>query len=156
MRVKHEVLSPGVQDSHEADPGAEVPAISGNRQQCLRSSPEKNAVNDALVLKRDRSKHLRKGKDDVEVLDWQEFCLAGLEPLGLDQGLALGTVTIAARVVGEPFVPASVTLVPVAAQCGGPAKFDGAHDTSLARQQGRTMDFPVLRTVAAEDVRHLE
>lgn len=51
---------------------------------------------------------------------------------------------------------AVVTLIPVTAECGCPAKFNGAHDTSLARRHSGTMDFPVLRSVAAEDVRYLE
>ena len=54
-----------------------------------------------------------------------------------------------------PLVAAAVTLVPVAAECGSPAELDRAHDTSLLRRQCRGQ-LPVLRAVAAEDVRHLE
>lgn len=48
---------------------------------------------------------------------------------------------------------ATVTLIPMAAQNGSPAKLDSTHNTSLPRREGRAMNLLVLGAVAAEDIR---
>ena len=39
--------------------------------------------------------------DDVKVMGWEESFFSFLEPFGLAQTLAFGTMTVAARVVGD-------------------------------------------------------
>jgi hypothetical protein len=156
MGMSHQVLSPGVKDSQEADLGSEVFGIRRDRPQRLRCSPEENAVNDTLVLKRNRGKSVRHSKDDVEMLDRKEFCLPSLKPLRFGQGLALWAVSITARAIRKSFMPTAVTLIPMTAKGGRPAKLNGSHDTSLARRQAHAMNFAVLRPVAAENIRYLK
>ena len=126
-----EVLAPGVEDGQEADLGPEVLGIGGDLLQGLGGGPEEQAVDDAGVLQGDRAERRREGEDEVEVLDGQEFGLAGLHPVGGGGGLALGAVAVAAGVVGDLPVAAPVALLDVAAQGGGPAGGDVMQDATL-------------------------
>lgn len=90
----------------------------------------------------------------VEVLRVQELGLAGLQPPRPGQGLALGTVAIAARVVGRARVPAGVTLLQVPAQSGGAAGCDRPHHPLLLLGAG--VGRPVGGPVPAEHLRHFE
>jgi hypothetical protein len=45
MGMKVKVLAPGVEDSEEADLGAEVPGIASDGEQRLRGGAEENIVN---------------------------------------------------------------------------------------------------------------
>ena len=50
MRMMDERLAPGVEDGEEADLGAEVAGVSGDRAQRLGNGPEEETVDDGLVL----------------------------------------------------------------------------------------------------------
>jgi hypothetical protein len=69
----------------ETNPGTKVLRITSDRAQSLRSSPEKNAVNDPLVLDGDGGKEVGHSEDYMEVLDRQQFRLPSLQPLGFGQ-----------------------------------------------------------------------
>ena len=75
VRVMHQSLAPGVQHGDEADLGAQVLGIGGDRAQGLGGGAEQDVVDDGLVLVGDRRDLLRHGEDDVEVLDRQELGL---------------------------------------------------------------------------------
>jgi hypothetical protein len=64
---------------------------------------------------------MRQGEDQVKVAAGKEFGLAVIEPLFFNQGLALGTVSIPARVVGVSFQTAVVALLDMAPEYGSPA-----------------------------------
>ena len=63
-----ERLAPGVEDGEEADLGAEVAGVSGDRAQGVGDRPEEEAVNDGLVVGGDLGDGRGHGEDDVEVL----------------------------------------------------------------------------------------
>ena len=48
-----QVLSPGAQDGHRPDLGAEMPGIGSDDAQCLGGGGEQNAVDDGLIAERD-------------------------------------------------------------------------------------------------------
>jgi hypothetical protein len=48
---------------------------------------------------------------------------------------------------------ATVTLIPMAAQNGSPAKLDSTQDTSLPQRDRCAMNLLVLGAVVAEDIR---
>jgi hypothetical protein len=92
----------------------------------------------------------------VEILDGQEFGLAGLHPFGGGGGLALGTVAVAAGVVGDLAVAAAVALLDVAAQGGGAAGGDVAEDAASIVGEAIAVSFEERVGVSPEDVGDFE
>ena len=93
----------------------------------------------------------------MEVLDLgKQLGLPAFEPLRAGERLALGTMPIAARVVGDALMATRVALLDMAAECGGAAQFDRAHHAPLDATEPPGMGLPILRAAAAKDVRHLE
>ena len=96
--------SPRVQDGRHADPGAEMPGITGDGQQRLRRRLEQDVVDHGLVLVSDIADLARHGEDHVVVGHRQELGLARLQPGVRRRALTLGAVAVAAGVVGDPDV----------------------------------------------------
>jgi len=91
----------------------------------------------------------------VEVVDGQESLQALGQPPGLLEALALGTVAIAAGVIGDGQVAAAMAArVHMSAQTGGAASFDIPHGLILLR--GEAMVFPVVWAMVAKDLGHLQ
>ncbi len=63
--------APGVQHGRDADPGAEMAFIPGDREQGLGDDLEHEIVDGALVLIGDGAQGLREREDDMEVRDRQ-------------------------------------------------------------------------------------
>src|SRR3974390_499164 len=99
--VMQQVLPPGMQDAEEADFGSQVLGIAGDGEQRLRCSAEENAINRFLIVEREAGNLLGKREDDMEVFDRQQFCPPALQPSCPLRVLALGTVAVAAGVVGN-------------------------------------------------------
>ena len=91
-------LTPGVQHRDEADLGAEVSRVGRDGAQRRGRAAEQDVVDGALVLQGDRGDGFGEGEDDVEVRHGQQVGLAGLQPQGAGQRLALGTVAVSAGV----------------------------------------------------------
>jgi len=95
------------------------------------------------------------GDHQVEVVDGQESLQALCHPLGLLEALALGTVAIAAGVIGDGQVAAAMAAkVHMSAQTGGAASFDIPHGLVLLETEA--MAFAVLWAMAAKDLGHLQ
>ena len=156
MRVVIEVLAPGVQHRRDADIGSEVLWIACYRGQRLRRNGEEEGVDLSFVLIRDGAGRCRQCEDDVEVGDWQLLRLAGLQPCLCRRPLALGTVPIAAGVVGYARVPAIIAALDMAPERRGATEFDRRHDAPLAEAQVTLVCSTPSGTVAAEDIRHLQ
>jgi hypothetical protein len=146
------VLSPGVEDGEKANPGAQVLGISGDAQQGLRSGLAQEVVHDPWVWQGQGRQSVGEGKDDVEILDRQQFTPAILQPLSCGQGLALGTMAMTTGVVGDGLVTAVVALIHVAAQGGGTTAFNGAHGAVLLWRQRGAVRVPVRGPILAEDI----
>ena len=106
MRVMSESLAPGVEHCGDADAGAKMVEIGGDRDQRLGGGAEQDGVDGGLVVEGDRGDRRRQREDDVEVRDRQEFSLTLGEPLGARQALTLRTVPVAAGIVGDAGRPA--------------------------------------------------
>jgi hypothetical protein len=79
MRMMDEGRAPGVQHRHDADLGAEMLRIGGDREQRVGDGLEQQVVDDGLVLIGEIAQLLGQREHDVEVVDRQE--------LGLPSGL---------------------------------------------------------------------
>jgi hypothetical protein len=151
-----EGLPPSVQHGGDTDPGSQVLRIGGDRGQRLRRGLEQEPVDLGLVLVGDGTECRRQGEDQVVVGGRQELRLACLQPGLSRHPLALGAMPVAAGIVGDAGVGAGLALLDMAAERGGTAELDRAHDAPLGEAE-----MPLVRgapggPVAAEDVRHLE
>jgi len=131
MRVMDEVLPPGVQYRGHAECDAEMLRIGSEGPHRLRCRTEQDVVDDRLVLQRDGGERRRHGEDKVEVRHRQQFGLAISEPLRAGQTLALGTVPVAAGVVGDAGHAAILAAFDMAAERRRPAQLDRRHDAAL-------------------------
>ena len=128
-------LPPGVEDGKEADPGTKMVGISGNGPQRLGGRTEEEAIDDGLVLERDRRDCRGHREDDVEVVDGKQVGPACIDPRGAGERLTRRAVAIATRVVPDPLVPTLVALLHVTTQSGGSALRNRGHDASLGRRE---------------------
>jgi hypothetical protein len=156
MGMMEQVLPPGVQHGDEADLGPQMGGIGRDDPQGVRRGPEEDAVDPRLVLVRDGRNRLRHSEDDVEVLRVQQLGVPVLDPRGPGQGLALGAMPIATRVVANPVVVAVITLLDMAAEGGRPAVLDRGHDAPLGGRQRAVLLGTIGVAIAAEDVRHFQ
>ena len=156
MRMVGERRSPGVQHGSEPDAGAEVLGVGGDGDQGLGGGFEQQVIDDGLVLKGDVGDRPRQREDDVEIGHGQEFGLAIGQPFLGRGGLALRTVPVAARVVGDAQVRAGLAAFDMTAQCRRSAALDGRHDLELAEAHMAGMGRTPSRPAMAEDVRHLD
>jgi len=101
--------------------GAEVFGIRGNGKQRLGRRAEQQVVDHRLVLVSDRGDLGRQSEDHVEVADRQQASLAVGEPVARRCALALGTMAVAAGVVGDPSVAAIHTAFDMAPYRSPPA-----------------------------------
>lgn len=121
MEMLGKILAPCVEDGRDPDRPAEVSGITTKTEQGVGRCPEEERVDDARIALRERVEGMREGEDDVKVRNGQQVGAAGGEPPFLREPLALRTMTIATRVIGEPRGPAAVTRLPMPAQESGAA-----------------------------------
>ena len=95
------VLAPAVQHRDEADLGAEMPGIGGDRAQRLGRRLEQDGVDHRLVLEGDRGDLGRQREHHVEVGDRQKLVLPRGEPVPAGLALALRAMPVAAGIVGH-------------------------------------------------------
>ncbi len=96
VRMRLEVLAPGVEHAEEADVGAEVFGIGGDLQQGFGAGAEQQVVDNFLVLQRQPGQLVREGEDNMNVADRQQFLAARGDPLVTGVGLTLWAMPIPA------------------------------------------------------------
>ena len=128
--------TPGVEHGGDADARAEVLRIGGDRQHRLRCRPEQQVVDQRLVVEGDVGDLGGQREHDVEVADRQQVGLALGQPGARRCALALGTVPVAAGVVGDPPMAAVLAGLDVTAERSGAAMLDRRHDLELVRGSG--------------------
>ena len=92
----------------------------------------------------------------VKVRHRQQLGLPIREPFCPGQSLALGTVTVAARVVSDARCATIIALLDMALEHRRPARRDGAHDASLDAPETTGARLSKRFAMAAEDIRHLQ
>ena len=93
-------------------------------------------------------------EDDVEIVDRQQARQAALQPLGALDRLALGTVPVAAGVIGDAAIATAMAGLDMAAQGRRAASGQPAQHGRLLRRDrvSGTIGLPV----GADNVRHLQ
>jgi hypothetical protein len=125
MKMVNQGLRPGVQNSDKAQLADKAPfSIFSKELEHLccgfKQQPQKNT----LVAHYQRVQLMGQGKDQMKVAAGQQLGPALIEPFFFGYGLTLGTVPVAARVVGWALVTAMVALLQMASKGRGAAYLD--------------------------------
>jgi hypothetical protein len=153
--MQAQVLSPGVQDAEEADPGSEMPGIGCNFKHGLGGGAEEQIVEQARMSLTERIERVRQSKDEVEVGHGEQILLTPRKPALTRLRLTLGTVPVAARVVGNGLEIAPRTGVQMTSESSSAASGDGPQDAELLVAKPGTVLFSKAVTLDAKDIGHL-
>ena len=118
-------LSPGVQDAEKSELRTEMFGIGSHLEQGGRRGLEEKGKQDLLVLPDQRHERVWRAEDEVEIAHRQEFLLPLAQPLLPRIGLALRTMPVPARIIGDGLIAAAQALVAVPPECSRPAAHDG-------------------------------
>lgn len=83
------------------------------------------AVEELLIGINERVQFCRHGKDQMEIRSVDDLRLAGINPEFFKDGLAAGTVAVAAGIVMHLYIPAFPTGIDIAAEFTGLAVHNG-------------------------------
>jgi hypothetical protein len=150
VEVRVEELVPGMEDHDATQWAAEVvpPALA----QRLTGGCTQEAEQQPFMTQDERVEAVRQCKDGVKVRDRAQCGLASSYPWGFGEALALGTVPIAARVVGIALEAARRPLLDVSTKLGRATGGDGLQDPLRARGDGRGL--PIAVAIEPDDVSH--
>ena len=109
MGMKVEILIPGVEHCREADLGPQALIVPGKLQEGAGSGCEEEIEDEFLVEQGQGVEFVGQGDHQVKVVSWQESLPTFFQPLCLLEALALGTVAIAAGVIGDRQVTAAMS-----------------------------------------------
>jgi hypothetical protein len=141
-----------VQDHGYAELSAE--ARQPKFEQCVTRRREQRAENLARIASPQHAKLGRQGENNVEVSHWQKPLRARSDPFLLPQRLTLGTVPVAAGVVGGTLEPARAADVDVTTEFRSSAQHHRRKHPSLSEFQVH-LGFQ-LGTVLLHDVGDVE
>src|SRR5262245_44403557 len=149
---------PGVQDAGDANFGAQMFGVGGNREHGVRGGLEEEIVDYGLVLIGDGSDLGRQREDDVKVGDLKEFGLAVLHPGKCLTALTLRAVTVAAAAVCDDGMATFGVLAAcdIAAKRRRAAGLDRAHHLQLCVAHVAAIGITPSGAEVAEDVRDFQ
>jgi len=156
MRMMRQGRAPGVQHQGGADARTQMLRIGGDRAQRLGSDIKQQSIHQLLVGIGQGTDPCWQGEDHVVILHGQEIVLARLEPALRGTALALGAMSVTARVVGDLRLRATRAARRVAAEGDAAALLNGRHDLQLSETQMAPFAVPPRRPVGAEDIRDLQ
>jgi hypothetical protein len=156
MGVMVELLAPGVQDGQEAKLRTQMLGIARNVQQCLRHALKEEAIEHTRVLQGQGTQRVGEREDHMDVRHMEHLALPGREPGRLGCTVALGTVTIATRVVTDLLVTTLVALGLMAAEHGRATGRHGPQGPLLCAGQAGAIACQKGVTILLHDVRHFE
>src|SRR5689334_17107982 len=105
-----------MQDAEEPDLSTEMFGIPGDLEQSLGAGAKQKAVDFALVLQGQRGQLMRQCEDDMHVAGGQKVPAARLEPAVTGVGLALRTMPVSTRVIGNGLIAATGTGIHMSAE----------------------------------------
>ena len=156
MRVVLQPLVPGMEHAEEADLGAEMPRIASDLQQRGGTGAEQQAIDQPLVLERERSQFPRQREHGMHIAGGQQLAFALLEPADAGVALALRAVPVAARVRGDGSMSAAEALFAMAAERGGAATHDGGQHLLMLPVDPSATALEEALPCVANDVGHLQ
>jgi len=156
VRVLLKILSPGVEHTQKTDLRAKMFWVGANLQQGCGTGTEQEVVDDFLVLQGQPRQLVGDRKNDMYIVDWQQFLAASGEPLVASVGLALGTVSGAAGVEGDGLMAALLAAVQMTAERSSAAVLDGGKHAEMQPGQPGPALLDETVTMCTDDIGHLE
>ena len=156
MRMVLDVLAPRVQDGSDADVGAEVLPISGNRGEGLGRSFKQQCIDLGLVLLGHRADRGRNREYHVKIPHRQKLGFARCKPCHRSRPLAFWAMPIPAGIIGDACVRTVLAALYMTAERGSATNLDRPHDASLVEADVAGVGCAPRLTVAAKDVRHFQ
>jgi hypothetical protein len=156
MRVKPELLIPGVQYAEETDLRTEMFGIASNFQESFRAASKQQVVEDLFILQSEWRQLTRKGEDHMHVARREKLPPTCLEPTVAGTALTLRAVPVATGVVRDGAMPAADALVEMPAQCGGATAPNGQQDFDMLPADPFTASFDERVSRSADKIGHLE
>ena len=141
MRMKFELLIPGVQHAEEADLRTEMFGITCDFQKRFRTGAKQEIVDDLLILQGQWRQLARQGEDHMHVARREKLPATRREPTVASTGLTLRAVPVAARVVGDGAMSAAGAFIEMAAERGGATPLNGPQHFDVLPGDPRTASF---------------
>ena len=136
-----EGLSPGMQHAEQPNVGAQMLGVASDLKECGGTGAEEQVVEQPLVLQHQSRQIMRQREDDVEVGHRQQLGRARGQPSVASVRLSLGTVPVAARVIGDGLMSAAGASIAVTAERRGAATDDGVHHLAVLGSKMRSMQI---------------
>src|SRR6266571_7886488 len=144
-----------MQDAEEPNLSTEMFGIPGDLEQSLCAGAKQKAVDFTLVLQRQRSQLMRQCEDDMNVRYGQKIPAARIEPAVTGVGLALRTMPVSTRVIGDGLIAATGTCINMSAECRCSAVQDGGKHLDVKPSQPLTTALEECGARRADNVSHL-
>ncbi len=149
-------LPPCVQNSDDADLGAEPPRVGGERRHRFGRRREQDRVDDGLVLERDGGDRRGQCEHDVEIGNRQKLRLACGKPLRPRHALTLRAMAVAAGIVGDAGHAAIVARLDVTTERGCATRNDRAHHAPFDAAQMSGVGQTIGVAMPTQNVSDLE
>src|ERR1700680_1452165 len=141
VRMKSELLSPGVQHAEEADLRTEVFWITCDLQKRFRTRAKQEIVDDLLILQGEWRQLARQGEDHMHIPRREKLLATRRKPAVASTGLTLRAVPVAARVVGDGAMSAAGAFIKVAAERGSATPRHGQQHFDVLPSDPGTASF---------------
>ena len=148
--------APGMEHGCDGNLCTEMLWVGGDSSDGLGGGFEQEVIDHPLVLIGDVGDLRRQGEDEMEVAGGQQLCLPVFQPVSCRNALALGTMPVAARVVGDADVAAVGAAFHVSAQGCCAAALNRTHHLQLLKADVAGIGFAPRSPMVAEDVRNLQ
>lgn len=149
-------LPPCVQNSDDADLGAEPPRVGGERRHRFGRRREQDRVDDGLVLERDGGDRRGQCEHDVEIGNRQKLRLACGKPLRPRHALTLRAMAVTAGIVGDARHAAIVARLDVTTERGCATRNDRAHHAPFDAAQMSGVGQTIGVAMPTQNVSDLE
>src|SRR5437667_3450406 len=127
-----------MQDAEEPNLSTEMFGIPGDLEQSLGAGAKQKAVDFTLVLQRQRSQWMRQCEDYMDIVGGQKVPAARIEPAVTGVGLALRTMPVSTRVIGDSLIVATGTCIHMSAEYCCSAVQDGVKHLDVNPSQPLT------------------
>ena len=156
MGMVIKVLTPCMQYGGEADLSSQMFGISGDRHEGPRGGFEQKPIDRRLVLIGDCADFGGQREYDVIIGRGQEVRLPRRQPSLRSPPLALGTMAVAAGIIGDTRMSAGLATLDVTAERRCATNLNRRHDAALGKAQMASVGHAPCLAVATEDIRHFQ
>jgi hypothetical protein len=154
VRMADQGLPPRVEDAQDANLRAEMSGVGRDFAERRAARLNEPRVQARTIPIGQRQQPMRQCENDVHIRHVEPIARARVEPALPRLGLALRTVAVPTRVIGDGLMAAGVTPIELASEGGGATARDRAEHGSLLRTEPRMLlDKGV--TMRVEEIGHL-